>query len=171
MKHIDHILSMRQSMVRNYGLPAVDSSLISNGIVRLFESHREQQEAITPHSHKFNFSCLVLQGRVTNRIWTQCKKGDDFAVSKMHYLGDIGKYDQQYICDEKYSFTDSYYNEGDWYSMDHHEIHSIYFSAGCKVLFFEGEKITNDTIILEPSYRGKPIKTFEVKPWMFEREK
>lgn len=167
--HIDHILKMRTSLVKNYGLPGVNSSLINNGIVRLFESHRDQQEAITPHSHKFDFACLVLSGRVMNRIWTQDKNGDQFVMSECIYKGQMGKYEKKSIGSTGFKFTDSEYHTGEWYGMQHNQIHSIFFSRGCKVLFFERPVITNMTMILEPSVDGNHLKTFEVKDWMFER--
>lgn len=169
-EHIKNILDMRTSIVKNYGLPGVDSSLLGNGIVRLFESHREQQEAITPHSHKFNFSCLVLSGRVVNRIWSEDKNGDCFSVSELIYQGEIGKYESKLIGQNRYSHNDSTYNVGDWYSMKADEIHSIYFSRGCKVLFLEGEVLTLKTKILQPCVDGEVLSIFEVKDWMFKRE-
>jgi hypothetical protein len=168
--HIDHLLGMRTSLVKNYGLPGVDSSLISNGIVRIFESHREQQESITPHSHKFDFCCLVLSGKVLNRTWYADTKGDPFIVSYCQYLGEIGKYEKEPAGEVNFSFVDKTYVAGEWYGMKHDEIHSIYFSKGCKVLFFEGEVITNETRIIEPCVDGKHLQTFEIKKWMFERQ-
>lgn len=170
LEHIKNILDMRTSIVKNYGLPDVDSSLLGNGIVRLFESHREQQEAITPHSHKFNFSCLVLSGKVVNRIWREDKNGDSFSVSELSYQGEIGKYESELIEEKRYSHYDSTYHVGEWYSMKAEEIHSIYFSRGCKVLFLEGEVLTLKTKILQPCVGGKALNTFEVKDWMFQRE-
>lgn len=160
---------MRESTVLNYGLPGVNSSLIRNGIVRVLESTREQQEAITPHSHKFDFTCLVLAGTVKNRVWSKDAKGDDFMVSELSYLGEMGKYEKQPLQPDKYSFKDSEYRVGEWYSMAADEIHSIYFSKGCIVLFFEGAVKTNKTIILDPYVNDKHLEVFEVKPWMFEK--
>lgn len=167
--HIDHILSMREHTVLNYGLPGVNSSLMSNGLVRLFESSREQQEAITPHSHKFDFTCLVLEGSVKNRIWFEDPSGDDFMVLELEYLGEMGSYAKTILSPKKFSFEDKDYGVGEWYSMKAEEIHSIYFSRNCKVLFFEGAVKTNRTISLDPYINNKHLEVFEVKPWMFEK--
>jgi hypothetical protein len=167
--HIKNILAMRTSTVKNYGLPGVDSSLLGNGLVRIFESSRDQQESITPHSHKFDFSCLVLSGEVVNRTWVKDSNGDDFYVSELEYQGEIGKYKTTLAGNESYSYSDRRYRTGDWYSMKHDEIHSIWFSKGCRVLFLEGEVKTNKTVIIEPCVSGELLKTFEVRDWMFKR--
>ena len=169
MNHIDHLLSMTSSKVRNYGVPDISSSLVNKGLVRIFECGREQQENVTPHSHKFNFSCYVLSGKVVNRVWTSDESGDDFQVSKLVYQGEMGKYSKQPLCHAKFSFKDDIYQEGDWYSMNYEQIHSIYFSKGTKVLFFEGEYLTQETLILDPYVDGEHLETFEIKPWMFKK--
>ena len=175
-KHIENILAMTGSKVLNYGIAGVDSSLVNKGLVRVFECSREHQEAVTPHSHKFDFSCLVLEGKVRNRIWTELPttsafddEGDLFMVSDLKYLGDMGKYEKTPNSVSKFTYDDDIYTAGDWYSMTYDQIHSIYFGRNTKVLFFEGETITNDTIILDPYVNGKHVPTFDIKPWMFEK--
>lgn len=67
--------SMAHSGIHNYVVPGVSSYLIGGtpqggeGCVRLFHCERDQQEAVTPHSHRFNFHCVVLKGQVINRVW------------------------------------------------------------------------------------------------------
>lgn len=174
-KHIENILAMTGSKVLNYGIAGVDSSLVNKGLVRVFECSREHQEAVTPHSHKFDFSCLVLEGKVRNRIWepipinSKYHEADLFTVSKLKYLGEMGKYEKEVLGYDRYTYDDNIYTEGDWYSMTHDQIHSIYFSRNTKVLFFEGETITNETLILDPYVNGKHVPTFDIKPWMFEK--
>lgn len=170
MQHIDNILKMTSSKVLNYGIAGVDSSLVTKGLVRIFECSRYHQEAVTPHSHKFDFSCLVLAGEVVNRVWKKDKLlGDKFQVSELKYLGEMGKYHKTPIYTESFSFKDSTYTVGDWYSMKAEEIHSIFFSRGAKVLFFEGETLTDTTLILDPYVNGSHVETFDIKPWMFEK--
>ena len=170
MQHINNILKMTSSKVLNYGIAGVDSSLITKGLVRIFECSRDHQEAVTPHSHKFDFSCLVLSGKVVNRVWKKDKLlGDRFQVSELKYLGEMGKYGKTPIYTEAFSFEDSTYTVGDWYSMKAEELHSIFFSRGTKVLFFEGETLTDTTLILDPYVNGKHVETFDIKPWMFEK--
>lgn len=49
------------------------------------------------------------------------------------------------------------------------EVHSIHFSRGAQVLFFEGPTVADTSIILEPNVDGETIPTFRVEPWMFKR--
>lgn len=173
---VKQIVDMSHSKVNNYIVPGLYSSLLTpiteNGCIRLFESSRDHQEAIIPHSHRFDFSCLVLEGEVTNRVWKSCDKnsGDSFVVSRLSYLDEMGKYEKSTLCTLNFYSEDFVYKSGDWYSMEAKDIHSIYFSKGAKVLFFEGKSIYKSTTILEPFVDGKHIETFETKPWMFEKE-
>jgi hypothetical protein len=166
--------AMAHSPVRNYAIPGLTSWLIgepsANGTMRLFSCSRDHQEPITPHSHRFDFQCWVLSGTVRNRIWTLgygC--GDWYGRSSLNYAGDCGQYTKGQHTEGRYEFADAVYEADDWYSMKSAQIHSIYFTAGTEVLFFEGPTISNESLILEPLVDGELIPTFEVKPWMFQR--
>jgi hypothetical protein len=49
------------------------------------------------------------------------------------------------------------------------QVHSIFFSRGAIVLFFEGSKESDTSIILEPFVNNEIVPTFKVEPWMFKK--
>lgn len=172
---IDSIVEMAHSPIKNYVIPGLTSSLIGaphkNGLVRLFECSRDHYESINPHSHRFDFHCLVLEGSVKNILWIEDKNSvNKYQKTKVGYVGEFGKYNTESgdICG--FSCQERRYRCGEWYSMEHNEIHSIYFSQGAKVLFFEKAPVQDYSIVLEPVVDGKRIPTFKVEPWMFEKE-
>lgn len=81
---VDHILSLTHSHVHNYVIPGLTSSLIGeqspHGSVRVFQCLRDHQEVITPHSHRFDLTCIVLRGSVMNRIWEPVEGGPKVSV-------------------------------------------------------------------------------------------
>lgn len=164
---------LAHSPIRNYAIPGLTSSLIGgagHGCIRLFECSRDHQEEITPHSHRFDFQCWVLAGEVRNRIWNQAwSHGDHFLRSKLSYGGECGSYKKTEVGVERYEHVDTIYTAGDCYAMTARQIHSIHFSRGACVLFFEGPMRHDDSVILEPWVDGEVVPTFEVKPWMFKR--
>lgn len=169
----DVLLEMAHSPVRNYVVPGLTSWLIGkpceHGTVRLFVSERDQQDGITPHSHRFNLECLVLAGSVRNRIWEPSEAGDLFFLS-LQEKGRMGGYElQPGSSPVRYGYRDEVHTAGAWYGMRHDEIHSIFFSRGARVLFFEGPDVTETTRILEPAVDGCRIETMRVEPWMFRR--
>ena len=171
---IKNLLKFKRDKISNYVIPGLDSYLIlDNGLegkIRLFESTRMHQEPITPHSHRFDFTCCVLSGNVINRVWTYSHCGDEFIKTTLKY-SDIGEYEKNQEDVTRFGYHDTIYNEGDCYSMDSEEIHSIYFSKGAEILFFEGPQLSDSSIILEPFVDDEIIPTFEVKPWMFKKSK
>lgn len=178
--NVDMLLKMRHSPVRNYAIPGLTSWMIGQpdseyGCIRMFQCDRDHQEPITPHSHRFDLQCVVLEGRVTNRIWTPVHypydKGDQYSRIAQEYEGSFGDYVMhQRARGERYEFKDYVYGPGDTYSMEYDEIHSIYFAKGTKVLVFEGPQRANESTILLPYVNGETIDTFRLEPWMFKRE-
>lgn len=167
--------SMKHSPVRNYGIPGLTSWLIGaagpSGVVRLMDCEREHQEPIIPHSHRFDFHCKVLAGTVTNLIWTPCHfgGGDEYHSSELVYCGQMGKYKTEPSGVTRWNVSRARYETGDEYSMKSDEVHSIFFSRGAVVLFFEGPTVSDRSIILEPFVNGEVVPTFKVEPWMFKR--
>ena len=170
-------LQMAHSPVHNYAIPGLTSWLIGNradngSLVRLFHSSREHVEPITPHSHRFGFTAVVLRGEVTNRVWYECldsRDADVYCVSEERYLGEIGKYTTQVRQHAAFSWEDFTYSQGDTYNMSAHEIHSIYFGRDTYVLMFEGPEESKTSVILEPVVDGMRVPTFKVEDWMFQR--
>ena len=165
---------MKHSPVRNSGgIPGLTSWLIGepgeHGLVRLMECSRDHFEPIVPHSHRFDFECRVLRGKVRNIIWGPDTNGDDYQITKLRYAGAPGQYERQEVGTAKWSFRTETFHEGDTYSMTWDEVHSIFFSRGTVVLFFEAKPVTDTSIILQPFVDGSMIPTFKVEPWMFDR--
>lgn len=172
-----HIMTMAHAEVRNYVIPGLSSFLIGgeqHGKVRLFQCSRHHHESIIPHSHRFDFACPVLEGAVRNVLWKIDKRGDQYEVSRLWKDGEgPGRnYHRRSDVEREYGVYFSFektYKPGEWYSMAASEIHSIYFSAGARVLFFEGPELREFSEYLEPVVGGRTVPTFEVKNWMFER--
>ncbi len=171
-KILNIIEQMKSSKVANYVIAGLDSYLLENGNVRIFENSRNHQDQITPHSHRFNFTCLVLRGQVTNKIWTECKEenGDLFQESLITYQGEIGSHKKEVAGHLWYQVNEYIYNVGQTYSMTHDQMHSIDFSKYAVVLFFEGPSISNTSLIIEPIVDNRVIRTFENKDYMFIKE-
>lgn len=173
---MDRMRELMSSRLQNYIVPGMVSSLIAaapngeNGRVRIFENSREQLMPIVPHSHRFSFQCLVLQGHVINMLWHPDENGEYYTQSVLHYEGEVGKYTKSEPVVGCWSYTEDFYKTGDWYSMAAQDIHSIEFSKDAIVLFFEGVSFVNSTLILEPNVEGETIPTMAVQPWMFKKD-
>jgi len=167
--------NLAHSPLRNYAIPGLTSHMVgtptADGTIRLFESTREHQEPIAPHSHRFNFECLVLRGQVRNRIWRPVRggEGDPFSMTKQTYLGKPGEYERADWGVGHWAYADHCYEAGQIYSMEAKQVHSIFFSRGALVLFFEGPQIIDHSVYLEPYAYGERVPTMRVEPWMFQR--
>lgn len=173
------IAPMRNNPLRNYIVPGLTSHLVGGstktGQVRLFHSMRQTREFVTPHSHRFDFTCLVLAGDVRNTIFRPGNGYDEqWCLSTINQVcGKEGLNDYIHSREDKPSnwWAETFsYTTGDTYSMKHTEIHSIQFDKGTRVLFFEGPQLTVTSNMIEPWENGKVIPTFRTEPWMFERD-
>lgn len=163
---------MKSDSVQNYVIPGLSSHLLNNGMVRLLESERNHREQVTPHSHRFDLTCLVLSGCVTNTLWTKSgfdQRTDVFMVSELHFQGKIGEFEKFEQGTVRYKPNSQQFEAGEVYTMTHNEIHSIEFSKDCTVLFLEGPKQTNKSVLLEPVVNNEVVPTGDVLPWMFKR--
>ena len=161
------IKSMLNNPIKNYALPGLTSYKIGGdgfGMVRLFSSERLTHEFITPHSHKFDFTCFVLSGSVINKIFTESKDGDPWFKTEIS-----GEFDYSLGEPElaHFSYYEEYFGAGQSYSMRAEQIHSIEFRKNTEVLFFEGPIKVSKPVILEPSSDGERITTFKTEDWMF----
>lgn len=183
MSRRDEILqSMLHSPVRNYVLPGLTSWLVGGvryGRVRMFVSERDTREWIVPHSHRFDFACLVLTGEVVNTTFHEIPSEKDVPKPNLYAVGRIrrtvfGKFGDYEIIrgtSPKLFLEQRHrYSSGQEYAMRSEEIHSISFSRGARVLFFEGPERVPETTFLEPWCDGRVVPTFTVEPWMFERD-
>lgn len=166
--------SMARSEVRDYVIPGLTSALIGGegkGMVRLFSQERHHEEPITPHSHRFDFNCLVLAGHVRNRTWFAADDGDPYQESVLEHHGQFGDQTRRKAVGiQRWAYTETTYFDGEVYAMRAEEIHSIYFGRDAEVLFFEGPSHSSTSVILEPVSGGRVIPTFRVDPWMFRRD-
>ena len=172
---IDFLMKMKHSPVRNYGgIPGLTSWLIgepsNQGLVRLMECSRSHQEPIIPHSHRFNFHCTVLKGRVRNLTWVR-GSGDEFEATELVYAGKPGQYEKLSGDRACWDIRGNVYAAGTTYSMAAAEVHSIFFDRGTVVLFLEGPQVSDRSIILQPVVDGEVIPTFKVEEWMFKKDK
>ena len=166
MKILD---DMKDTRISNYVIAGLDSYSLGNGMVRLFENSRDHQDQITPHSHRFDFACLVLAGHVVNRIWTETSISSDdlFVQSEITYLGSVGEHSVAKGPAGHWRYYDRKYAKGQIYSMSAEEVHSITFSKGAKVLFFEGPEKSTKSMIIEPLVDGVRIPTYKKREYMF----
>lgn len=173
---IQHILAMAHSRLQNYaGVPGLQSFLLGaqseHGAVRMFVASRDQHEHVTPHSHRFDFQCLVLSGEVTNTIFKTASSkhiSDVFAQRRIKYLGSPGQYENVDLSCALFTHESRTYAAGESYGMTHDQIHSIKFSRDAVVLFFEGSQMTDITSVLLPVVDESILPTFRVEPWMFK---
>lgn len=175
--YVKHLRTMLHSPIRNYIVPGVTSWLVGGhggpeGRVRLFESERRQWEMVTPHSHRFDFQSVVVQGAVTNTLWAESSVGDKnadaYCESEVTYDGGgPGKYSVKRLGTKYYVTQSTRYAQGERYLMYHSEIHSIQFEKNTMLLIYEGPRRTDKSIALEPVVAEVVINTFKVEPWMF----
>ncbi|ACV50150.1 conserved hypothetical protein [Delftia phage PhiW-14] len=177
----DILWSMQNSSMRNYaGIPGLSSHLLgagegNNGTVRMFSNARNHPEFLIPHSHRYDFACLVLKGSVTNILYVPLSVGtaesDAWSIMKQKYKGSAGEYDMEDTGKWAYYNTvEQRHGEGEWYTMTKDQIHSIKFSKGAQVLFFQGPNMSDETIVLQPRIGSVTVPTFHVAPWMFKRD-
>ncbi len=174
---LDIVTLMSHSPVRQYVTPGLTSLLVGgegHGNVRLFTSDRDTREWITPHSHRFDFVCMVLEGDVENVLFVPGRsKSNTYSRGSMRRINaGMGNYEitRDGGVDE-YEEHRTIYSVGESYSMKASEIHSIRFSRGARVLFLEGPEVSDASVFLEPFSDGETIQTFETRPWMFKRSK
>ena len=168
---------MSSSEVRNYATPGLTSHLIGAGAgkVRLFSADRDTHtHQIHPHSHRFDFVCLVLKGQVVNTTFVKryhiADDRNSYAVSTLTFNGAFGNYDfLPGTTPELFEEVDMFYETGAFYSMKANEIHSIEFRKGTEVLFFEGPSVSRTSVVLEPWSDGARVPTFKTHEWMFQK--
>jgi len=168
---IEVLKSQGHSELLDYVIPGLNSTLLKN--VRMFEMTRHQQHVIAPHSHRFDFACYVLEGKVINKIWvpTAVDTADLYRETFLRYLGTPGNYTQRWGETKKYTSSSWNFGTGQWYQMSHDQIHSIHFEKGTKVIFFEGPDVSDESLMLEPFIERDlhVCSTGDVQPWMFRK--
>lgn len=170
MRNLDLVAldGLTHSPLHNYILAGLDSHLIG-ATSRIFRNTRESMGKITPHSHRFDFQCLVLRGEVINTIFVESESGDDYQVTVTRYLGSPGQYETLKADRALYLPESIEYKAGDWYGMTRDQIHTISFSRDAVVLFIEGRQIADSSIYIEPYVNGETIPTMTTDPWMFQK--
>lgn len=167
------IKKMGHNQVDNYVLPGLTSSLVGGfgfGRVRLFSAEIETREWVIPHSHRFDFGCLVLHGEVENILF-EPGRGRPYgkATIRHHQNTRFGQYTvERHDETIHYAETSIRYTAGQVYCMKADQIHSIRFGETARVLFFEGPETSDTSVVLEPWCNGKVVPTFETASWMFQ---
>lgn len=169
------------TVINNYIVPGVSSHMLTEtavgGKIRMFKASRTQMQYVTPHSHRFNLTSIVLRGWVRNTIFhhkhdmqkADHKHCETFLETEMVY-NKLGQYKSAGSSEQEYIAETNTYEKGQMYSMAYHMIHSIEFSKDAEVLIIESPDKANGNRILEPIVNGKVIEIMEVKDWMFEHE-
>lgn len=179
-KLLEHFPLGLHSGIKNYVLPGLYSYLLGDknldgSITRVFYSSRLTQEFISPHNHRYNFICEVLDGYVENTIYEPTFSSNevgDFWQQVVSIYSDIGIYKTNYLSGPvKYIPKSVTYRKGEIYKSDLHTIHSIKFSKGSVVLFREGKKLSEQNVALIPYCKETEtaINNFNTHPWMFEK--
>lgn len=168
------IKKLGHNEIDNYVLPGLTSTLVGgfgNGKVRLFSAERASREWVIPHSHRFDFGCLVLHGEVENILF-EPGNGQPYGKTTIRHRQNaaFGTYDVERH-DETFQFVEkpTRYGVGQIYCMTAAQIHSIRFGETARVLFFEGPEVSNESVVLEPWCGGKVVPTFDTASWMFQR--
>jgi hypothetical protein len=170
---------MSHNSLHNYIVPGLRSDLVGGGEygkVRKFVALRGALDFVTPHSHRFDFTALVLRGRVRNTIYVQGNETDSdqwcrSTIDQVCGKDGIQEYNHvRYASPTWYRQQTQTYEAGDTYSMAYSDIHSIQFDKDSIVLFFEGPVKTTSSTMIEPWVDGKVLKTFKTEDWMFSRD-
>ena len=167
---INHLKRMNTSILENYAIVGLSSALMENGVVRLFHQKTEPMSFIAPHNHRYSLACLVLTGKVVNTIWTSTldRGFPEYSVKQFDYLGEPGSYGITIEGEERFGYKHENYTTGDWYYMDSHEIHTIKFSRGTKVLVFQGPDVASHNLVLDPIVNDEIVSLSDTQPWMFQ---
>lgn len=172
MKNLDleALESMQHSRMLNYILPGLESHLLG-ATTRVFRNTRHSLSKIVPHSHRYDFQCLVLQGSVTNTLFIGTPGGGDLYQEFEATYGDSpGVYSKRPVEKARYIAEHNHYGAGEWYGMTCDQIHSIEFSRDAVVLFIEGAPRSDKSIYIEPVVEGETIHLLSNEPWMFRKK-
>lgn len=171
------LTKMMHSRVDNYAMPGLSSYLITEpskerGCLRLFIAERDTWLwPITPHSHRFDLTSVVLRGTVWNTLFNYSAGGEPFVEIGQHLIGKFGEYDlNEGGTLGRFSHNTDKYEVGESYFMKHDQIHSIRFSAGAHVLVQEGPQKSESSTVLLPHVGGKTLNTMVLADWQFLTE-
>jgi hypothetical protein len=179
-KLIFELAGMIHNRLDNYIVPGLESYLVGggeHGKVRIFHQTREARDWITPHSHRFSFTALVISGAAHQTLFY--RHPDDYRLADQWCLSTIdqvcgtdGLRDYCHVRDttaSRWTQQTTSYGKGKTYSMQPDEIHSVVFDKGTVVLFLESPQLKTQSVMLEPWVNGKCVPTFRTEPWMFEK--
>lgn len=159
----------KHSPLLDYVIPGLTSSLLDI-TPRVFEYDGGRHSPfdlegpgyITPHSHRYSFCAIVLEGEVRNTLFEESDEGALYDVRSLLYRGTPGSY---HLVDDhvrsKFSLQSRTYSEGGVYFMGTSQVHTIEFAPGTKVLMLEGPTVRLESKVLLPVVDGKVINTME----------
>jgi hypothetical protein len=177
---------MQNALVPNYIAPGLNSYLLNKNDckVRLFEMTKNHELYVSPHNHRFDFTCCVLAGVVTH--YTYQEVGSLFATieeARAEHptlnldLYQINQYltkgfglgfEQKRLDFQFFQRHENVYQVGDWYGLEARTYHSIAFSRGARVLFLEGADQHPCSYFLEPVVGTRVTPIFSVPDWMYQ---
>lgn len=160
------------STLENYVIPGLRSVAYlktdDNGaMLRSFEMTAHQEYYITPHNHRYNFECFVLDGEVENTIFNPIEAtratADHVIVPYDEAKHDIDLEKTEFV---RAISSSRKHPEGDWYSMRHDQFHTITFAKGTRVLFLQGASVVKVSHCMLPYNAGRICNTFIWRDWM-----
>ncbi len=114
-----------------------------------------------------------MKSEIYNTLFLPSKQSyaDQYSLGTLKRVGEeMGSYEiERSGVPENYEGHQNRISAGESYSMKANDIHTVSFHRGTKVLFFEGPTISDTSVFLEPFSNGQVVKTFETRPWMFQR--
>lgn len=176
-RDVDQIISFirRQTgsteVLENYVIPGLRSEALieepdSGAMMRLFEMTRDQEYFITPHDHRYNFRCMVLEGKVVNTVYRLVAAQGDYTHAMLPYEPVLRTLDHSRATFVRTESERRTYVTSDWYVMHHDEFHSITFDKGTRVLFLQEKDQKAQSSCLLPYVDGKILDTFIWRDWM-----
>lgn len=166
--------TLKTNKISNYIIPGLESWILICdkdprwGKLRLFKATRDTDYIVTPHSHRFDFWCYVIEGNVLNTVYIESMDGDLFECQSLVRVEHFNTYSRSTVKRKRYKKSFHQHNKNETYFMRNDEFHSICFAKGTEVLFLEGPSKSAESHILLPVVNDKTINTFKVEDWMFK---
>lgn len=155
--------------IKNYVVPGLDSILLARtqegGCLRLFHSTRDQEIYVVPHNHRYDFTCYVLDGGLTNILYLPESTGLPTHRAAT-YNRETHSWDNEYVSDVRMYQSTTTYAKSESYSMKSDEFHSVTFLQNTKALMMEGPPVSKSSKMLIPLRDGQPLDILLWKDWM-----
>lgn len=163
-----------RAVLLNYIVPGLKSTLLATlpagGVLRVFEMTREQESEIVPHNHRYDFQCYVLEGFVQHTVYhisdDEPKHRATHAIVPYSRL--THELDRDVATHVRARAETKMYEAGSTYGLNSAEFHRVRFSYGAKVLFHEGNSLTETSSVLVPYCNGEICDSYVWRDWMMK---